>query len=231
MTHEGVIARGHPNRPPGRIVGRKREKGAGMQIAPGFVETKIARRQRAEPARRSDERTALLMRVKFNRCEKAFNRLYEYYSPRLSAYLRQKGAPYRISQEIAQDVMAKVWEKAGQFDPRFANASTWVFTIARNRYVDILRKEQRSVIDPDDPLLVQDAPAAADEGLERTDSRQALTKAINSLPCSQAAVLSLVYLNGLKQNEAAERLDIPLSTVKSRLRLALQKLRIVMEAN
>ncbi len=202
-----------------------------MQIAPGSTDTGLTHRPCRAPHPRSDDRTALLLRVKRTRCEQAFNRLYEYYSPRLGAYLRQKGAPHRISQEIAQDVMTRVWEKADQFDPRHANASTWVFTIARNRYVDILRKEQRSIIDPDDPLFVHDEPDAADDGLEKADNRQALSKAINALPDSQAAVLSLVYLNGFKQHEAAERLDIPLNTVKSRLRLALGKLRAVMEAN
>lgn len=202
-----------------------------MQVAPGSIDATILRRSHSELHRRGDDRTALLLRVKNARCEQAFNRLFEYYSPRLCAYLRQKGAPDRISQEITQDVMTKVWEKAGQFDPRYANASTWVFAIARNRYVDILRKEQRSVIDPDDPLLVRDEPAAADDGLEKADNRQALSKAIGKLPDNQAAVLSLVYLNGLKQQEAAERLDISLNTVKSRLRLALQKLRVVMETN
>ncbi len=202
-----------------------------MQIAPGSIDTRITRRPRPELHRHGDDRTTLLLRIKNARCEKAFNRLYEYYSPRLGAYLRQKGAPDRISQEIAQDVMARVWEKAGQFDPRYANASTWVFTIARNRYVDILRKEQRSVVDPDDPLLVQDVPAAADDGLEDKDKRRTLSKAISELPDLQAEVLSLVYMNGLKQREAAEKLDIPLNTVKSRLRIALEKLRNVLENN
>jgi|GEM_PF-2290094 len=207
------------------------KKGAGVQTAPGSTDPALTQRPGKALHRRSDIRTKLLLRVKSTRCEQAFNRLYEYYSPRLCAYLRQKGAPDRISQEVMQDVMARVWEKAAQFDPRYANASTWVFTIARNRFVDILRKEQRSFIDPDDPLLVGGDCVTADENLAKADNRRELSEAIHSLPEPQAEVLSLVYLNGLKQREAAEKLDIPLNTVKSRLRLALEKLRTVMENN
>ncbi len=201
-----------------------------MQIAPDLVKSPQKRRLAGELQRAADPRTVLLAQVKTGRCEQSFNRLYEYYSPRLRGFLRQKGVPDRISQEITQEVMASVWEKAHQFDPRCANASTWIFTIARNRYVDLVRKERRSVVDLDDPLLAGNAPAPADAGLTRADEQRTLKDALAGLPQSQAEVVSMIYIEGIKQTDVAERLDIPLNTVKSRLRLALQKLRGAMES-
>jgi len=202
-----------------------------MQIAPDSMGAIITDRRGERLRRRDDSQTEQLLCVQASRCERSYNLLYEYYAPRICAYLRQKGAPHRISQEIMQDVMARVWEKANQFDPQNANASTWIFTIARNRYIDIVRKERRSVVDMNDPLLVEHEPAGADEGVARQDEQRVLVKAIGELPAAQSEILTLVYLKGMKQLDAAQQLGVPLNTVKSRLRLALQKLRSVMEAD
>jgi RNA polymerase sigma-70 factor, ECF subfamily len=224
----GIYLRASP------VLWDRRVKGIAMQIAPGLVKAPHKRqsdkRQSAGELQRADPRTVLLAQVKAGRCEQSFNRLYEYYSPRLRGFLRQKGVPDRISQEITQEVMASVWEKAHQFDPRCANASTWIFTIARNRYVDLVRKERRSDVDLNDPLLAGDAPAPADAELTREDEQRSLKDALAELPEAQAKIVSMIYIDGMKQTDVAERLDIPLNTVKSRLRLALQKLRSAMES-
>lgn len=204
-------------------------KGTGMQAAPGSVDTESARPLVSKRRARSDERTVLLLRVKRERCEASFNELYRYYAPRLCAFLRQKGASDRISQEVMQDVMARVWEKAHQFDAATANASTWIFTIARNRFIDHVRKESRSEVDMNDPLLVRDPTPAPDAGLHSAEASLALRTAIAALPEAQAEILKLIYLQGMKQQAVATQLSISLNTVKSRLRLALEKLRREME--
>lgn len=200
-----------------------------MRAASGSIDKDNTSRQASGLRARSDERTVFLLRVKQERCETSFNQLYHYYAPRLCAFLRQKGASDRISQEVMQDVMARVWEKAHQFDAATANASTWIFTIARNRFIDHVRKEKRSEVDMNDPLLVRDPTPAPDAGLQSSETSLALRTAIAALPAAQAEILKLIYLQGMKQQAVATKLSVPLNTVKSRLRLALEKLRREME--
>lgn len=184
---------------------------------------------RAEKLQRQDENTGLLRKIRDKRCEASFRLLYEYYTPRVSSFLRQKGVAERISQEMTQEVMTKVWLKTSQFDDRKANASTWIFAIARNAFIDRVRKMKRAEVDFNDPLLMPDEDPAPDAGLAATDRDEALKGAIEALPPDQSEVLRLVYFHGMKQQAVAEALSIPLNTVKSRLRLALEKLRRLME--
>jgi len=186
---------------------------------------------RAAPAklRRDDPLSLKLAAVRDNRCEASFKRLYEFYAPRLCAFLRQKGADERISQEIMQEAMTRVWLKAKFFDEHKANASTWVFTIARNLFIDHARKRRRAELDMNDPLLVAKPEPAPDAGIDAEDRNRMLMDAIEQLPDEQAVVLRLIYLGGMKQQAVADQLAIPLNTVKSRLRLALEKMRRQME--
>ncbi len=176
-----------------------------------------------------EERTVFLAQVKTRRCKASYERLYQYYAPRICAFLRQKGADERISQEIMQDVMTRVWHKADQFDEKKSSASAWIFAIARNRFIDVIRQSKRSEVDPNDPLLAHREEPAPDSRLQQGERISALKAAISELPGDQAEVLQLVYLSGMTQQTAADRLSIPLNTVKSRLRLALEKLRRRME--
>ena len=190
-------------------------------------------RQTTQPSsqklQRQDENSVLLGAVGDQRCEKSFGKIYEYYAPRVASFLRQKGVEERISQELTQETMTRVWTKASYFDARKANASTWIFTIARNLFIDRVRKTKRSEVDMNDPLLVGGQSPAPDTLLDINERNQMLTSAIDDLPDDQAEVLRLVYLNGMKQQAVADRLSIPLNTVKSRLRIALEKLRRLME--
>lgn len=125
--------------------------------------------------------------------------------------------------------MTRVWLKASQFDERKASASTWIYTIARNQFIDFTRERKRAEVDLSDPMLVGAEEPMPDSGLDKAERSEMLKAAIETLPPEQAAVLRLVYLGGLKQQDVAEQLSIPLNTVKSRLRLALEKLRRLME--
>ncbi len=176
-----------------------------------------------------DANSALLLLVKEQRCEQSYKELFVYYSPRICTFLRQRGADHRTAQDIAQEVMVKIWRKADQFDPTRAKASTWIFTITRNQYIDNIRRTKRYEVDADDPLLVQALPVSPEELMMRQCDQTDIAVAMKSLPSQQEEVLTLSYVQGKKQREIAEELAIPLNTVKSRLRLGIERLRKAME--
>ena len=172
----------------------------------------------------------LMASIAVDRDREAFAALFAVMAPRIKAYLRRLGAGDEAAEDLVQDVMLTVWRRAVQFDPAKASASTWIFTIARNRRIDVLRKERRPEIDPDDPALVIDAPPAADDVLEAADMGERLHTAMKDLPEGQLSLLKLAYFEDLSHSQIAERMDLPLGTVKSRLRLATARLKSVLES-
>ena len=214
-----------------RLVERQRcvERGMPRGVQPG-QNTNRARPQFGE-AERVAAQSAALERLRDTRDRTAFEELYVYFVPRLIVFFERRGLEPRRSQEITQDVMAKIWEKAPLFDARKSSAPTWIFTLARNQLIDVIRKEKRSEIDYTDPALTPHAPASPDQALQRKERELALQNAIASLPEDQAVVLTGIYVDGMKQADLAEKLGIPLNTIKSRLRLALDKVRTSMEVS
>ena len=101
--------------------------------------------------------TRLVEAVAHARDRSAFASLFAYFAPRIKAYLMRGGADAGTAEEITQEAMIAVWRRADTFDPAQATVSTWVFTIARNKRIDLLRRERRADYDPDDPAFV---PAA-----------------------------------------------------------------------
>ncbi|MBL6598036.1 MAG: sigma-70 family RNA polymerase sigma factor [Alphaproteobacteria bacterium] len=155
----------------------------------------------------------------------AFAGLFEHFAPRLKSYVMRLGADERAAEEVVQETMLMVWRKAGAFDPDRAAASTWVFTIARNKRIDRIRREARPEYDPNDPLLVGTAPETADQPLQRRQHGDRLRVAIATLPEEQASLVRLAFFDDLSHREIATDQSIPLGTVKSRIRLALLRLR------
>ena len=155
----------------------------------------------------------------------AFGEMFAYFAPRVKSYLLRLGASNHQAEDLAQDVMLIVWRRASQYDPAQASLSTWIFTIARNRRIDVLRKERRPEFDPEDPALVQDSEPRPDESVERDQKSALLREAIGDLPQEQAELLKLNYFEDLPHSAIAERLGLPLGTVKSRLRLAMTRMR------
>lgn len=159
----------------------------------------------------------------------AFARLFGYYAPRVKSYLRRLRVDERLAEDIAQDVMLTVWRKAGQYDRSKASAGTWIFTIARNRFIDRVRRERRPDFDATDPMLQPEAPRPADEAMAGSEIGARVHAALTDLPPDQSEVVELSFLEGLPHSAIAERLGIPLGTVKSRLRLAFARLRPALE--
>ncbi len=171
----------------------------------------------------------LLLAVGQSRDRQAFAALFDHFAPRLKSYLLRLGTDAGSAEELVQEAMLLVWRRAETFDPAQANASTWVFTIARNKRIDGIRRERRPEIDPDDPALVPPMPESADVMVETAQETKRLQAAIASLPPEQAELLHLAYFEDIPHSAISSRKGIPLGTVKSRLRLALERLRKVLK--
>jgi RNA polymerase sigma-70 factor, ECF subfamily len=169
--------------------------------------------------------SALLSAIAARQDRDAFAELFAFYAPRVKSYLMRLGASDAQAEEIAQDVMVTVWRKAGLYDPAQASPSTWIFRVARNRRIDVLRRTQRP-FDPDEPALQPDAAIAPDEAVSAAESERAVRAALPNLPEEQLVLIRAAFYEGLSHAEIAERTGLPLGTVKSRIRLALEKLRV-----
>jgi len=155
----------------------------------------------------------------------AFASLFAHYAPQVKRYLLRAGADADAAEELAQEVLILVWRKATSFDPRRASASTWIFTIARNKRIDRFRREKRPEYDPDDPLLVTTQRAGGDTAVTAGQQQSRLREAMDDLPEAQASILQRAYFEGLSLREIADQEGVPLGTIKSRVRLAMGRLR------
>jgi RNA polymerase sigma-70 factor (ECF subfamily) len=169
--------------------------------------------------------TVLMARLATGPDKDAFAALYAFYAPRLRTYLRRLGADSASAEDLAQEAMATVWRKARLFDQTRATAGTWIFTIARNLRVDALRRERRPEIDPNDPLLVPDEPLSPESSLSGARTAERLRGVVATLPPEQARLVALSFFEDRPHSAIAAELGIPLGTVKSRLRLAMNRVR------
>ena len=174
----------------------------------------------------SDE--VLIERIATERDKAAFTALYERYAGRIKGMLTKRGASVGEADEAAQEAMLAVWRRADRFDRRKAGAATWIFTIARNRRIDMIRRSSRPEPDPNDPLFKPDPPEQPDRAMTAATRDAAVRDAVGALSGAQREVIRLAYFIGLSQQEIADRLDTPLGTIKSRLRLAGDRLRAVL---
>lgn len=159
----------------------------------------------------------------------AFARLFLHFAPRVKAYLIRLGAADAAAEDLMQDVMLTVWNRAPSYDPRLAGVSTWIFTIARNRRIDAMRRGRRT-LDAADPALAPDPAPAPDAQTEAQQWESRIAIAIAALPPQQAEMLRLSYFEERSHADIAQHLRVPLGTVKSRLRLAIGRLRALFNA-
>ncbi|MCF8483478.1 MAG: sigma-70 family RNA polymerase sigma factor [Rhodospirillum sp.] len=137
---------------------------------------------------------ALIIRIAQRRDRTAFIVLFQPYGSRVKSYLRRWGAADAMSEDLAREALLPIWRKANRFDPAKAGASSWIFTIARNLWIDPLRKERRPELDPTDPLLVPDDPEDAEDAdnAQEIEQRDGLLRtALGTLPAKQAEVVRL----------------------------------------
>lgn len=172
-----------------------------------------------------DRLNELLLRVASAGDRDAFNVLFVFFAPRIKGYLMRIGTAADLAEDLAQEAMLKVWRKARLFDPAKASASTWIFTIARNLRIDAARRAAKPALDADDPAFSPEEEPRADVVIERADRDEKIRAAFQSLPPAQLEVVRLHFIEDAPHSEIAERLNLPLGTVKSRLRLAFEKIR------
>ncbi len=172
-----------------------------------------------------DELSTALVAVARRRDREAFARLFLHFGPRIKTYMMQLGMPDSRAEDVAQETMLAVWRKAELFDPRKSAAATWIFTIARNLRIDQARRERHPEV-PDDVLLeMADEQPLADTIVARVDDGERIRAAVDALSPEQAEVIRLSFFADLAHSAIARRLSLPLGTVKSRLRLAMMKIR------
>ncbi len=171
----------------------------------------------------------LIVRIARKADRAAFAELFRQFAPRLKSYLMRRGCDFAEAEELMQETMIMVWRRAASFDPARASVATWLFTIARNKRIDALRRQHRPEIDPSDPALVPDPAPDEEVRLLAHQRGHRLAQALATLPPEQAALVRLAYFDERAQSEIAAETKLPLGTVKSRLRLALVKLRRAFE--
>lgn len=167
----------------------------------------------------------LIEDIAAHKSKAAFKKLFEYFAPRLKGYLMRLGSSEAQAEELVQDVMLTVWRKAALFDRRKAAASTWLFTIARNRRIDILRREKYPELDPEDPALVPDEEVQPDDAVIMAERKAEVQSAMATLPEEQVELVKLAFYKGWSHSEIAKETGLPLGTVKSRLRLSFTRLK------
>ena len=161
--------------------------------------------------------------IRDNQDQAAFARLFAHFAPRIKGFLMRGGAAEDMAEECAQEVMATVWRKAALFDPTRASAATWIFTIARNRQIDMIRRARRP--EPEDLPWGPDAEPDQADVIALNQETQKLGQAIAALPEKQRELIERAYFGDLSHSEIAEQTGLPLGTIKSRIRLALDRLR------
>lgn len=157
----------------------------------------------------------------------AFGALFRHFAPRVKGFLVKSGADAAQAEEITQEVMATVWHKAHLFDPARASVATWIFTVARNRRIDMLRRQRRP--EPEDlPWGPEAEPDQAEVmGLQQESAQ--LRTALQDLPDTQRELIERAYFGDMSHREIAAQTGLPLGTIKSRIRLALDRLRHAMK--
>lgn len=180
-----------------------------------------------EPAG-ADPYAALVLAIAERGDRDAFRNLFDHYAPRVKGYLVRLGLDAGRAEELAQEVLVTVWRKAGSFDARRASVSTWIFRIARNRRIDVYRRDRTADIDGEDPALKPPEAASPYEEVGAGQQQRRIAAALLDLPQEQRDLVRRAFYDDLSHSEIAEATGLALGTVKSRLRLAFTKLRAVL---
>jgi RNA polymerase sigma-70 factor (ECF subfamily) len=178
----------------------------------------------ADPVQR-ELHADLMTAIAERRCRKAFAEMFSFYAPRVKAFMLRLGAADAEAEELAQEVMITVWQKAGMYDRAQASVSTWIFRIARNRRIDAQRRQRRPELNGDDPMLQPPEIEMPDETVSRDQLDTVVRERLTCLPQDQLILIQAAFYDGLSHSEIARMFNLPLGTVKSRIRLAFMRLK------
>jgi RNA polymerase sigma factor (sigma-70 family) len=181
-----------------------------------------------------EELVTCIRQVAEDRDRAAFTELFQYFAPRIKGFLQRSGAPRDLAEELAQETLVAIWRKAAQFDPDRASPATWVYTIARNLWVDEHRRSQRNPAAPRGETWLEDLPMAEaalvpEQEVLGEQRQRAVRAAMAKLSPVHAEVLQRAYFAEQSQSQIAGALRLPLGTVKSRARLALVHLKDLLD--
>ena len=176
-----------------------------------------------------DEFADLVMAVATKRDRTAFARLFDFYAPRVYAYLLRLRLEPGVADELTQDVMTTLWQKAELFDRTKSSVGTWLFRIAHNRRIDVHRRSREDAVPEPRPTDTPDPSPAPDDSLDMSQREASIRAALRLLPEEQLDLIRLAFFEGLSHGDIASQTGLPLGTVKSRLRLAFSRLRQALE--
>ncbi len=184
----------------------------------------------------TDEWADCLESIAATKDRSSFVQLFNHFAPQIKGYARSSGLTNfsdSLADELVQETMTNLWRKAHLFDRRKASATTWVFTIARNLRVDLLRRQNKhhTTLSSDDMWQEPHTEGDGTDWVDQSNMERQIRLGISRLPVEQRQVIGKVFLEDKSHQEAAEDLNLPLGTVKSRIRLALTKLRVGMEVD
>jgi len=170
-------------------------------------------------------------RVAHERNRTSFAAIFHFYAPRVKAYLIRSNCQPAHAEEITQEVMTTVWRKAELFDRTKSSVSTWLFRIARNQFIDRIRRDKSDRLDPEDPTMFPKTVDFDDEEIDVLERDQRVRACIAQLPTEQARLIRLSFFESKPHSQISEELGLPLGTVKSRIRLAFTRLRKTLAAD
>ena len=155
----------------------------------------------------------------------SFKIIFDYFGPRLKSFLMSSGSTEAIAEEIIQETMTIVWTKADYYNPKLASPSTWIYTIARNKKIDILRKSNKAILEDIEVASLPQIESKLEDDIELDQKFDIINKYLDDLPKDQLELLKLNFIEEKSHGEIAKITNIPLGTVKSRIRLAMEKIR------
>lgn len=167
----------------------------------------------------------LLSNIGSNSDRESFAQIFHYFAPRVKSYMVKLGCVDEMAEELAQQTLLQVWRKSHLYDAQKAAASTWIFRIARNIRIDILRKQKHFFDEDFDLASIEDDQEGVEFKINKEQESQRIALALTDLPTDQAQIIRMSFYDGLSHSEIAKHLKIPLGTVKSRIRLAFARLR------
>lgn len=178
----------------------------------------------------ADEAADLIQAIATRQDRAAFASLFRHYAPRIKAFIMRSGADSETAHEVAQEALIMVWRKAASFDRTRASATTWLYTIARNKRIDLVRRSGRSAIETEDWLTVF-APDDddADKSIIAVQTYNRVRELLARLSADQRLVIEKAFFENKTHTVIAAELELPLGTTKSRIRLALKHLRDALE--
>lgn len=161
----------------------------------------------------------------------AFARLFEHFAPRVKGFLINTGSDPETAEDITQSTFVAIWRKAGQFDPATAGVAAWIFTIARNQRIDAVRRSRRHdrVLQSSDAIYEVETAESAENIHARNEDALRIARALANLSEEQSTVVRMSFIEERAHGDIATALGIPLGTVKSRIRLAMNRLRYLLD--